>query len=174
LTKNHQAIISGLLDDTDYVLVIKGKDIGGNEATPSKVDFKTSADMRPPQISDLSAETVVNGVGDQATGRVIVSWNTDEPSSSQVEYGEGTGSDYPSKTQDDPNLTLNHSVTVSELKPGNVYHLRVITKDKIGNLGESYDNVVVMPKATKSALDLVVGSLSKSFSFFSNLSQVAK
>lgn len=174
LSQNHQLIIGGMADDTDYVLVIRGKDIGGNEAVPTKIDFKTSADMRPPLISGLGAEAIVTGVGDQANGRVVVSWDTDEPSSSQVEYGEGTGSDYPSKTQEDPNLTLNHTVTVPELKPGMVYHLRVVTKDKIGNIGESYDNVVVMPKATKSALDLVVGSLSKSFGFFSNLSQVAK
>ena len=174
LANNHQMIIGGLLDDTDYVLVVKGKDIGGNEASPNRIDFKTSADMRPPMINNLTSEALVTGVGDQAIGRVLVSWDTDEAATSQVEYGEGTGSDYPSKTQDDTSLTLNHTVTVSDLKPGNVYHLRVVTKDKMGNLGESYDNVVVMPKATKSALDLVVGSLSKSFSFFNGLSQVAK
>ena len=174
LTESHQMIISDLQDDMDYTMVVKGKDIGGNEAVAVKVDFKTSLDLRPPIISNLNVDSVVNGVGDQAVGKVVVSWDTDEQSTSQVEYGEGTGSDYPSKTQDDSTLVKNHVVTVSELKPGLVYHLRVVTKDKMGNVSQSYDNVVVMPKATKSALDLVVGSLSKSFGFFSNLSQVAK
>jgi hypothetical protein len=38
----------------------------------------------------------------------------------------------------------------------------------------SFDNVVVTPKATRAALDIVVESLSKSFGFFSNLSNVVK
>jgi hypothetical protein len=50
----------------------------------------------------------------------------------------------------------------------------VVTKDKVGNVTNSFDNVVVTPKATKSALDLVVGSLSKSFAFFNSLSGIGK
>lgn len=174
LTKAHQIIIKDLNDDTNYTFMVKGKDVGGNEAKSGQIDFKTSLDLRPPVIGNLSVEPVVDGVGDQAIGKVVVGWDTDEPSTSQVEYGEGTGTDYPSKTQDDPTLVKNHTVTVSDLKPGTVYHLRVVTKDKMDNESDSYDNVVVMPKATASALDLVIGSLSKSFGFFNSLSQVAK
>jgi len=119
-------------------------------------------------------EASVNGVGEEAKAQIVLYWDTDEPSTAQLEYGAGTGSDYPSKTQKDINMVMNHTVTVTDLTPGQVYHLRVLAEDRVGNLATSYDNVVITPKATRSALDLVVENLSKSFGFFNNLSQVAK
>jgi hypothetical protein len=174
LAVKHQMIIKDLVDDSDYIVIVKGKDVGGNEATADVNNFKTSADLRAPEIIDLRADGAVSGVGDQAKASIIINWNTDEPSSAQIEYGEGTGADYPNRTQEDLNFAANHIVTVPDLKPGTVYHLRVVTKDKVGNVTNSFDNVVVTPKATKSALDLVVGSLSKSFAFFNSLSGIGK
>lgn len=174
MLKNHQMIVKDLVDDHDYIFIMKGKDVGGNEAKSSSVDFKTSIDLRAPTIADLRVEGVVNGVGDAAKAQIVINWNTDEPAGAQVEYGEGTGNDYPNRTQEDTNMAQNHVVTIPDLKPATVYHLRVVTRDKVGNAGESYDNVLVTPKATKSALDLVVNSLSKSFGFFNNLSNVVK
>lgn len=174
LKKNHQLLIKDLLDDTSYVIVVRGKDSAGNEAKASTHKLKTSEDLRPPLITEIRVEGAVSGVGEDTKAQVIVYWNTDEPSTSQIAYGEGTGSDYPSRTQEDANLTLNHAVTVTDLKPSQVYHLKIISKDRIGNLVESLDTVTVTPKATKSALDLVVNSLSKSFGFFENLGKVAQ
>lgn len=168
LIKNHEIVLSDLADDTEYTLVIKGKDKMGNSAETVIQKMKTSADMRPPTISNISIETVVSGVGDEAKAQVIVAWDTDEPATSQIEYGQGTGSDYPNKTQKDSNLTLNHSVTISDLEPTQVYHLRILTEDKMANMSQSYDNVVITPKETSSALNLVIQNLSKSFGFISN------
>ncbi|MCW1949380.1 MAG: fibronectin type III domain-containing protein [Candidatus Shapirobacteria bacterium] len=168
LVKNHEIILNDLEDDTEYTLVIKGKDKMSNGAEAVIQKMKTSADMRSPTISNINIETVVSGVGDEAKAQVIVSWDTDEPATSQVEYGQGTGSDYPNKTQKDSNLTLNHSVTISDLEPTQVYHMRIITEDKMTNGSQSYDNVVITPKETSSALNLVIQNLSKSFGFISN------
>ena len=170
LTKNHEMIVKDLLDDTDYVIVVKGKDIAGNSAENSINQFRTSEDLRPPMISDLKIDTTVTGIGEEAKAQILVSWNTDEPATTQVEYGQGTGSDYPNKTQKNDKLTLNHVVTIPDLNPDQVYHLRVLSEDKSLNLSISYDNVVLTTKATRSALDLVVESLSKSFGFVKNIS----
>jgi hypothetical protein len=121
-------------------------------------------------ISDLKIDTTVTGIGEEAKAQILVSWNTDEPATTQVEYGQGTGSDYPNKTQKNDKLTLNHVVTIPDLNPDQVYHLRVLSEDKSLNLSISYDNVVLTTKATRSALDLVVESLSKSFGFVKNIS----
>ena len=99
------------------------------------------------------------------------SWDTDEPSTSQVEFGEGTGETYSQKTQEDSNLTLNHLVVMSNLTPSKVYHLRTISKDKAGNEGKSIDSVTITPKSTQSALDLVVGNLSEVFGFLQNVNK---
>ena len=50
-----------------------------------------------------------------------------------------------------------------------MYHLRILSEDKMANLSQSYDNVVITPKETSSALDLVIQNLSKSFGFVGNL-----
>ena len=174
LIKNHVIVLTDLLDDTEYYLAIRGKDTMNNSAEPTIQKFKTSADLRPPTITNLTVESVVDGVGDEARAQAVVSWDTDEPATSQIEYGQGTGSDYPNKTQKDNNFTLNHSVTITDLLPSQVYHLRVLSEDKVGNLTKSYDNVLITSKATKSALNLVIENLSKSFGFISNLSGVNK
>jgi hypothetical protein len=174
LSKAHEMMVKDLADDTDYIITIKGKDVAGNSCLPNEVKFKTSTDLRPPSITDFKTEASVEGVGEEARAKVTVYWDTDEPATAQVEYGEGTGSDYPNRTQEDETLQQNHTVTIPDLRPNQVYHLRVVTRDKAGNISTSYDNVLITPKSTKAALDLVVESLSKSFGFFNNLNSIVK
>ncbi len=168
LKKNHEIILKNLADETEYTIVVKGKDAGGNEATSPIQKVKTATDVRPPEIQNSSIETTVVGVGDSAKAQIIASWDTDEPSSTQIEYGEGTGTTYGSSTQEDPNLTTNHSVTIPSLLPSKIYHLRIVSKDKGKNIGYSEDIVIITPNATKDALNLVVNKLSKTFGFLKN------
>lgn len=174
LNKKHEMFIKDLSDDSDYVFKIEGKDMMGNAAEPININFKTSLDLRAPMISNLKTESSVVGVGDEAKGQITVSWDTDEESSAQVEFDQGTGSDYPNKTQEQDRMTMNHVAILTDLKAGTVYHLRVVVKDSVGNEAKSYDNVVITPSATKAAINLVIDSLSKSFSFFGSLSEVVK
>jgi hypothetical protein len=164
---DHSMIISGLLPQTNYTLVVKGKDKVGNEAVSASTPFTTASDTRPPSIINLK---VIGGtvppVGFAAgtiNAQLVVTWDTDEPATSQVEYGEGTSSDYSSKSTEDGNLTTNHVVVISGLTPSQVYHLRAISLDAARNDGHSIDTVTIAPKATRSALDLVVSNLSQIF-----------
>ena len=122
-------------------------------------------------IDNLKVEGVIQGVGDESQAQLLVSFNTDEPSTSQVEFGEGTGTTYAQKTQEDVNLTFNHLVVVSGLTPSKVYHLRALAKDSAGNITTSIDTVAITPKATESALDLVVTNLSDVFGFLGGVSR---
>jgi hypothetical protein len=170
---DHRMIVRGLLPQTDYMLVVKGRDKVGNEATSDSQRLTTATDTRPPQISDLHVEgnniPAVTQTAQEQTAQLIVSWNTDEPGSSQVEFGEGTGITYAQKTQEDSNLTFNHIVIISNLTPSKVYHLRAISKDKAGNLGNSIDSVTITPKATENALNLVITNLQGAFGFLGGL-----
>ena len=152
----------------------EGKDLIGNAAEAISVNFRTSLDLRAPVVSNLKTESNVIGVGDEAKGQITVSWDTDEESTAQVEFDQGTGSDYPNKTQEQDRMSMNHVAILTDLKPGTVYHLRVIAKDLAGNEAKSYDSVVITPSATKAAINLVIESLSKSFGFFGSLSEVVK
>ncbi|MCL4374544.1 fibronectin type III domain-containing protein [Patescibacteria group bacterium] len=170
---DHKMIVRGLSPQTDYILIVKGRDKIGNEALSDSQKFTTATDTRPPQISDINVEGAAvpptSTTAQESTAQLIVSWNTDEPATSQVEFGEGTGVTYSSKTQEDDNLTFNHIVIISGLTPSKVYHLRALSKDKAGNIGNSIDTVTITPKATENALNLVVTNLQEAFGFLGGL-----
>jgi hypothetical protein len=176
LTKgNHRMIVRGLLPQTNYMLIVKGRDKIGNEATSDSLKFTTATDTRPPQITDLHIEgsnvPSTSGSSQESTAQLVVSWNTDEPGTSQVEFGEGTGTTYAAKTQEDVNMTLNHLVIITNLTPSKVYHLRALAKDKADNTGMSVDTVTIAPKATDNALNLVISNLQGAFGFLGGLKQ---
>ncbi len=172
-TGEHQMILRGLEPKTDYMLVVKGRDKLGNEALSDSQRFTTATDTRPPQLLDLAVqgETIppVAGTAQRSQAQLIVSWNTDKLGTSQVEFGEGTGDSYSQKTQEDSNFTTNHLVIISGLTPSQVYHLRAISVDKYGNIGNSIDTVTIAPKATDNALNLVITSLGEAFGFLGGL-----
>jgi len=171
----HKMILRSLLPQTDYILVVKGRDKIGNEAVSDSQKLTTATDTRPPQISELLIQgsniPAVGSTAQEQTAQLIVSWNTDEPATGQVEYGEGAGSDYSQKTQEESNLTTNHLVVISGLTPSKVYHLRAISKDSVGNITNSIDTVTITPKATENALNLVIGNLQVIFGFLKGLGQ---
>jgi len=171
----HQMVVGNLLAKTDYYLVVKGRDKIGNEADSDVQKVTTATDTRPPVISNLHVEgSNVPPVGSTAqaqNAQLIVSWDTDEPGTSQVEFGEGTGASYEQKTQENANLTMNHLVVISGLTPSKVYHLRAISLDDAKNVGQSIDTVTITPKATENALNLVITNLQQAFGFLGGLGQ---
>jgi len=170
---SHEIIVRSLYADTAYTMQVKGRDKIGNEAVSDLLSFTTATDTRPPLISNINIEGATipqnRTAGQESTAQLVVSWNTDEPATSQVEFGEGSGSSYAQTTQLDNKLTYNHLVVISNLTPSKVYHLRVISKDKAGNESKSVDNVVITPKATDNALDLVITNLAEIFGIFGNI-----
>ncbi|HWB96798.1 MAG TPA: DUF4082 domain-containing protein [Bryobacteraceae bacterium] len=86
-------------------------------------DATPVTDTTPPVISALSA----------APGSIsaVITWTTDEPSSSRVDFGISAGS--LNLTQSDPTLTTSHSITLSALTAGTTYFYRVTSADSSGN-----------------------------------------
>jgi hypothetical protein len=153
-------------------MVIKGRDKAGNEASSDPQKLTTATDTRPALITNLKIEGSVNKAKEQeATAQLVVSWDTDEPATSQVEFGEGTGSTYSQKSQEDVNQTYNHVVIISGLNTSKVYHLRALSKDKAGNEAKSIDTVSITPKASDSALNLIITNLQEVFGFLGGLKQ---
>ena len=161
----HQMVLYDLEPQTTYVLIVKGKDAAGNEAVGEIQQVSTSSDTRPPIINDLKVDSEIVGTGEEASAQLVISYTTDEPATAQVEFGEGSGTSYSQKTQQDGTLSTHHLVVISELLPAKVYHLRALSKDSFDNVGQSLDKVVITPKATENALDLVVSNLSGVFGF---------
>ncbi|MCA9329731.1 fibronectin type III domain-containing protein, partial [Candidatus Saccharibacteria bacterium] len=105
----HSMTIKNLKDDSEYSLVATGRDIDGNLATSDNQTFRTALDTRPPVISDIKSEVSIKGNGGDAKGQLIVSWKTDESSSSQVMYGQASKT-YNGSTVDNSKYSQEHTV----------------------------------------------------------------
>lgn len=118
-------------------------------------------DTTPPVISNVQATAIT------ASGATIT-WTTDEPSESVVEYGLTTN--YGSSTSNATDVT-SHSIPLTGLTQNTLYHYRVKSTDAAGNATTSMDqsfqtggSVNYIPTATT----ILVGSLNSGS--FSNLS----
>jgi len=81
-------------------------------------------DRRPPNIDDLSATNVTQT-------SATIAWITDEPATSQVEFG--TTAAYGSSSDTGASLMAVHAVTLSGLTPGATYHFTARSSDRHGN-----------------------------------------
>jgi len=119
----------------------------------------TDIDTRPPGISEITTEASIDGYGVGSKAQLVVSWTTDEPATSQVEYSIGSSGKKLSQTsQEDISLTTSHSVVISELKPSTPYYFSIVTKDKSGNAAKSGIRSVLTGQARLSVFDLIIKS----------------
>jgi len=115
-----------------HTLTAVARDAAGNTTTSAAVTVTVTNDLTPPVLSGVTAAAL--GL-DMAT----ISWSTDEPADSQVEYGLTTG--YGSASALDANRVTAHALTLNGLTAGTLYHYRVKSKDAAGNLAVSSDAV---------------------------------
>lgn len=167
---SHEFIIGNLSDQSVYRFQASSRDQFGNEAVSAVSNFTTPLDTRAPKISDITIETSNVGSGNQDKAQIIVSWKTDEPATSQVEYAEGlSGTEYSNKTNEDKALVTQHLVIVSDLTPGKPYHIRVVSSDKGNNITVSEDHSIVSGEVSKSALQIILKTLNAVFGWMGKL-----
>ena len=82
-----------------------------------------------PSISSIA-------VRDMMADSASVSWTTDQPADSRVEYGTTTSL---GSSIADPALLTNHQITLSNLSSGTLYHYRVISTNSSGFTSASSD-----------------------------------
>ena len=87
-------------------------------------------DTTPPTISNVQ----ITNVGENSA---TVTWDTEEPASSEVGYG--TTTEYLDGVASTPGLVTSHSVELTALTASTVYHLRVSSTDTSGNQALSGD-----------------------------------
>jgi hypothetical protein len=152
LVTSHSVSLSGLSSGTTYHYKVKSKDASGNLAVSKDYTFTTASpsDTTPPVISGVSVSNIT-------TSGATITWATDEPATSQVEYG--TTSAYGLFSTLDTSLTTSHSVTLSGLQPNTAYHFRVNSKDGLGNEAVSGDNTLVtLADATPPVISAIAWS----------------
>lgn len=163
---DHSITIKGLANNAEYLITPKGKDRFGNTVIGGIQKVKTGIDTRPPAISKLKVEALLNSNNDKA--QLIVSWETDEPSTSQVEFGKvesGKEKDYPITTSQDNNLTTKHTVVIPDLEPATTYHARVASYDRSGNISRSEDTLAVVGKREITVIQVILNVIANAFNW---------
>ena len=103
---------------------IKGVEYAFFNATTGDYEATYAVDETGPVISNVSA--IADG-----DGTATITWDTDEPSDSRVDYG--TNPDELSQSRSSTALVTAHSVELNGLQPNATYHYRVTSEDEAGN-----------------------------------------
>lgn len=136
----HLVVLRGLDAKASYDIAVSLYDTSGNNkrrefraVVPADVLDVRTDDRTAPQILDVRVGPATKGVFLETS----VSWKTDEPATSGVEYG--LTDQYGQHTPEDSALVKNHIVNIHELEQDKNYHLRVVSRDPFGNEAESRD-----------------------------------
>lgn len=116
------------VSEGSHTFYVRAVDRVNNVGAPASLPF--SIDMVAPTISGIAVSEITS------TGATIT-WTTDEPATSQVEYGTTSAYGY---TTTLITLTTSHSVRLGGLIPSTTYHYRVRSADAATNLSVSEDN----------------------------------
>jgi hypothetical protein len=119
LTRDHEVPLSGLPPASEIHFRVLSSDGPGNGPTASDDASFTTAAAAAPLIT----------TGPSVSG-TTVSWTTDEPATSLVDYG--TTATYGSQASGPPGVT-SHAVPLTGLAPETEYHYRVSSTDTCGN-----------------------------------------
>ena len=168
----HSVKVENLVPGTNYIVTVSGvNEIGNAVEGAEPISVNTLTDVTPPMIANLKVDSaLVNGIADKT--QTIISWQTDEPATSTVYYEEGSGTslDKPlANKQESQELSLNHVVIITTLKPGTVYRLQVASADNAGNTKKLPIRKIITPKQAESIIDVIFKNFDESFNFINKV-----
>ncbi len=195
LVKNHLVTIANLDPGTTYELTLQGKDENGTAYEYDMGELNTSRDIRAPLITGIKTES---SVFPNQKDRIqsVVTWNTDEESTTQIAYlesgsedlteenilaaleeqknfiGEGDfqpGTSSIKMTKLDPELTNTHITVITKFKPATVYKFRAISVDPSGNISISPTFVTLTPQQKETVLEMIIKTFEDRFSWMKQL-----
>ncbi|RLJ03959.1 MAG: hypothetical protein DRP08_02685, partial [Candidatus Aenigmatarchaeota archaeon] len=95
------------------------------------LNFQLIKDTTPPVISNITVSSITSH-------SAVISWETNELSTSLVKYGTTSGF-YP-YSKEDTSYTTYHSITLTNLQPNTTYYFVVNSTDKANNSAQSTEH----------------------------------
>jgi peroxiredoxin/predicted amidophosphoribosyltransferase len=157
LVKNHTITLENTSEGISYHLTIISADQNGNETTSTRDQMFTGGtptDTIAPAISAV-LDSNPTDMG------VLVTWQTDEPATSQVQYGKTQS--YGTSTALDSTLVTDHSVLILGLDADTVYYYKVVSEDANGNENTYNDAQTYFKTLTAMTLGLSVENRAPDF-----------
>ncbi len=132
MAMSHSQEITGLSAGTLYHYRVRSRDAAGNLAISDHYTFATAGG------DDNTSSTISNVTSSNITGAgATISWETNEASDTQVEFGLTTGYGNSATVIGSP--VRFHSQRIAGLVANTLYHYRVKSRDILGNLAVSGD-----------------------------------
>ncbi len=110
---------------------------GAANPAPSPSPKPTASPTPSPTPKPAPAQISGVGVSNISRQGVTIRWQTNTPADSQVEFGLTTS--YGKMSQLDSTPSSNHSINLTNLNPGTLYHYRVKSRNSAGILAVSGD-----------------------------------
>jgi len=168
---DHEILIDNLTPATTYELTISGYNEKDNPIqSGDSLTARTSQDVTPPIISNIKIDNaLVPGRNDRV--QTVVSWKTDEPTNSLVLYQDGTAGAKADFKQigDKSSYSTDHNVIITDLKPGQLYRVRIETADQAGNKTQSPVRTIITPRQSESIVDIVIKNFEETFNFLQKI-----
>jgi peroxiredoxin/uncharacterized membrane protein YphA (DoxX/SURF4 family) len=143
----HQLLVAGLTPGTKYYFKILSED---KQALSQEHSFSTLATVISPlMISDVKVSYITDT---DAT----ITWVTNRPATSEVQYWDPLYTDRYTVSSDE--LTANHTINLTSLEAGAIYHYQIKSKDAEGNQAIS-PYLGMSPLIGKHAPDFTLNSL---------------
>ncbi len=124
---SHTVTLENLLPSTTYKYIVKSTDSNGERTVSSENSFSTLAGnttttttTTTPTLEPPKAPIISNVQVSPQDTFAIITWDTDKPSDSYIEFG--TTNTYGSKSFHDYSSVLTHSVKIENLTPETEYH----------------------------------------------------
>jgi hypothetical protein len=163
LVTDHEVILKDLASSTDYNISVVGRDQYGSLAQNSNQVWQSQVDTRPPEISKLSYSVDVIESTRGKRAQIIVTWNTDEPATSQLSYGLLSSAKLSKSISTNTDPTTNHIVIISDLNLADIYQVQASSRDLNGNVSHGVVTTVVTPDKEVGVFDNVLNLMLKLF-----------
>lgn len=134
------------LSGTVYIRVKDGDQTKGNRVLDTiyidhmYIEAISEPDVTPPVITNVATSGITHN-------SATVTWTTDEPSNSKVNYGTTTNL---GDTAQNPSLVTSHSITLTDLLPETTYYYEVQSTDQDGNTAIDDNNGAYYTFTTES------------------------
>ena len=170
LTKNHIVEVGNLPGATSFEATYYGYTSDGVKIEGSPMRVTTLIDNKAPIISDVSISSAFIPYRPNQL-QTLISWKTDEPASSIVEYEEGPGSaeTLAHKTGGEEEFTKDHIVILPGFKPGTIYRVRITSGDSAGNTGVVPTRTIITPVASDTVFEIIINNFEDVFGFLKNV-----
>jgi len=145
LVTSHSVDLTDLGQGKSYHITVKSA--LGNDADSADSSLEVTSVLRTLDVQDTTPPVIseVKVTNLSGSGSAEITWNTDEPATSQVSYGTSAGYGTLQPSQTDTTLATFHDVMLNGLSPQTTFHYKVVSRDADGNEKSSADATFTTP-----------------------------